>query len=187
MRSGPVGIVALTLVLALGACGGDDDGASPAPTVTVTRTVTVAPTEPTEAPTAVPTEPRTPAPTDTGTGAEALPEPCRQTGPDSPPADLAFIFVLSPSPGTSVSGPFEVTGCASTFEANVVYRVVDADGAVLDEGNTTASCGTGCVGEFSFTASADVSERQVVFLEVFDTSPRDGSVTDLNRIPLIAG
>lgn len=171
---GPGGTTLLALVtgLALTACGGNGDPATPGPTVTVTQAVTAEPTA---------------ASTPTPTGADAAtPEPCRQTGPGSPQSELAFVFVLSPTPGTSVNGPFEVTGCASTFEANVTYRVVDRDGAVLDEGNTTASCGTGCVGDFTFTATASVSERQVVFLEVFDTSAQDGSVIDLSRIPLVA-
>ena len=54
---------------------------------------------------------------------------------------LAPITIISPEEGATVSRTFTVTGEASTFEANVVVRVRDSSGDVIQTTFTTASKG----------------------------------------------
>jgi hypothetical protein len=61
------------------------------------------------------------------------------------------ITVAEPQPGARVRAPFTVSGIADVFEAGLTYRLLDAAGHELGSGSTSASCGTGCPGTFSFT------------------------------------
>jgi Sporulation and spore germination/Immunoglobulin-like domain of bacterial spore germination len=67
-------------------------------------------------------------------------------------ADLApAISVTSPRPGARVQAPFTVRGVADVFEAGLTLKLLDAQGHELSSGASSASCGTGCPGTFSFT------------------------------------
>ena len=59
------------------------------------------------------------------------------------------IAVDTPAIGSEVSSPFEVSGSANVFEANVTLRLLDRNGKELVSRFTTATCGTGCRGTFS--------------------------------------
>lgn len=170
-----VPLLALAVLLGAG-CGRAADDVDPGqpepgPTVTVTATETA-----------------TPAPTPTSTG-----EPAPTAAPDSAVCTtleggegLAFIFVSQPRAGATVESGFQVTGCSNTFEAAYQWELLAADGTILASDFGTATCGTGCVGEFAFTVAYEgVEQRQVGTLRVFTTSPRDGSETDVNSIPVI--
>ncbi|HEY2868427.1 MAG TPA: Gmad2 immunoglobulin-like domain-containing protein [Gaiellales bacterium] len=61
------------------------------------------------------------------------------------------ITVARPQPGGRVRAPFTVSGVADVFEAGLTYRLLDASGHELGSGSTSASCGTGCPGTFSFS------------------------------------
>jgi sporulation and spore germination protein/immunoglobulin-like protein involved in spore germination len=66
-------------------------------------------------------------------------------------ADLApAISVTSPRPGARVQAPFTVRGVADVFEAGLTFKLLDAQGHELGSGASSASCGTGCPGTFSF-------------------------------------
>ncbi|MFT5223696.1 MAG: hypothetical protein ACI867_002020 [Glaciecola sp.] len=132
----------------------------PAPTVTVTETVTLAPTEP----------------------ASAAIDPCEVlVGGEA----LAFVFVTSPTPGTMVSSGFAFTGCSNVFEAAHQWELLDGNDAVLANGFGMATCGTGCVGTFTQTVNFSLMNAQVGTLRVFTTSAQEGSRIDLNSIPLV--
>lgn len=170
--------VLATLALVAVGCGQQPSveagAASPVPaeTITVTETVTAAAPTPTEDDTSEPAEQPTGNDTDT----------CDELRGGE---QLGFIFVTSPTPGQTVGRRFTVEGCSNSYEATYVYELVDRDGRVLDDGFGTASCGTGCVGDFSFTVKADVDERQVLTLRVFSESAEDGSEQDVNSIPVV--
>lgn len=185
MRNRTIILVAGFALLAA-ACGSGGDDLEAIPTETVTVTVTAAPeNEPTEDADDV-----SPSPTSEETPAES-PAPPEQTASstcDDVAAaggeSLAFVFVEEPVPGAEVSPGFEVSGCSNSFEATYEWELLARDGGELASGFGTASCGTGCVGTFSFDVDYTVGEMQVGTLRVFTSSAEDGSVQDLNSIPL---
>lgn len=73
-----------------------------------------------------------------------------------------------------------VTGIANVFEATLSYRVTGTD----IEGFTTASCGTGCWGEFEILVEAPDGVPAGAILEIFVHSAQDGSPTNVVRIPM---
>ncbi|MBT8208074.1 MAG: GerMN domain-containing protein, partial [Acidimicrobiia bacterium] len=91
---------------------------------------------------------------------------------------LPLIMIEDPVSGSELetSGSFVVSGVANTFEANLVYKVTDlATGDVVVEDFTTATCGTGCWGEFSFSVLVDAPEVTQYQIEAFEYSARDGA------------
>jgi hypothetical protein len=95
------------------------------------------------------------------------------------------ILVESPLPGQAVSAPFTVRGSANTFEATVEWDLRSFDNTRLNSGFTTATCGTGCRGTFSFVV-APIEDGSVT-LRLFERSAEDGSVGKLVRVPLSVG
>lgn len=94
------------------------------------------------------------------------------------------IVVESPKPGDDFASGDEVTGFANVFEATVNLRVVDEDGKVLVETFTTATCGTGCWGDFSKKLKFDIDEPQQGRVEALTFSAEDGSEQDVVSIPV---
>ncbi|RJE46985.1 spore gernimation protein [Dehalobacter sp. MCB1] len=90
------------------------------------------------------------------------------------------IWVTAPVDGQTITSPLKITGNAQIFEAVVSYRLRDAQGNILAEGNTMAAAGAPGRGDFeaslTFTPSAAGSGQ----LEVFESSMKDGS--DLNKV-----
>ncbi len=95
----------------------------------------------------------------------------------------AFIEVLTPTDGTVVSSPFTVTGCGNTFEASYSWRVVLADGTVVDEGFGTMTCGSGCVG--TFTEELTVTGSGPATLVVYENSAEDGSEVNVTEVQIV--
>ena len=90
---------------------------------------------------------------------------------------LPPILLESPLPYARVSGgSLVLAGTASTFEATVNFKVLDPQGALLAEGVTMATCGSGCWGTF----------RHTVELPAGAVGPLDRKSTRLNssHIPL---
>jgi hypothetical protein len=96
-----------------------------------------------------------------------------------------FIVVESPKPGDEVANPFTVTGFADVFEANVNIVVRDENGDVLEETFTTATCGSGCWGDFSEAVAFEVDERQTGRIDVLTYSAEDGSEQNVVSIPVV--
>jgi germination protein M len=71
---------------------------------------------------------------------------------------LPAILVESPAMGESVPNPVTVSGTADVFEANVTVIVLDAAGKEIARTFTTATCGSGCRGEFSVTVPYKVAK-----------------------------
>lgn len=95
------------------------------------------------------------------------------------------IVLESPKPGDEISSPVTVSGFANTFEATVVIRITDANGDELTETFTTATCGSGCWGDFSEEVEFDVTERHVGRLVLLTYSAEDGSERDVISIPVV--
>jgi Immunoglobulin-like domain of bacterial spore germination len=94
------------------------------------------------------------------------------------------IVVTSPRPGDAVTSPVTIAGTADVFEATVSIRIVDAVGNVVAETFTTATCGTGCRGEFSTQVPFAVAEEQAGEIVVYEASAQDGGPINEVRIPV---
>ena len=76
----------------------------------------------------------------------------------------AFVFVEAPRSGERVLNGFRVSGCSSTFESNVTWRLRARDGHVLATGFTQG--GSDVPGPFAFTVDYPIGARQVDHLKV---------------------
>lgn len=95
---------------------------------------------------------------------------------------LPPILVTKPAMGDQISSPVAVEGTADVFEATVQMRLLNAAGNHLARAFTTASCGTGCRGDFTHELTFEVDQEQHGVLEVWWDSPEDGSRKDVVRI-----
>ena len=97
---------------------------------------------------------------------------------------LPAITVRSPVIGARVTSPVTVSGTADVFEATVSVRIGDAAGHEIARTFTTASCGTGCRGDYSVTVSYSVPRTQPGTIEVFESSAKDGQPVNVQLIPV---
>ena len=86
-------------------------------------------------------------------------------------------------PKPPIERTFTLSGIANVYEANVTWRLVDEDGNILQEGFTTATCGTGCWGKFEEKITFEGTEDHAI-LQVFQASGEDGSPMNMVEIPL---
>jgi spore germination protein GerM len=103
-------------------------------------------------------------------------------GPDAFLEQVNSVLVTAPIDGGGDS-PLTVSGIANVFEATVSLEVVDAAGTVVHEDFTTATCGTGCWGFFSFEVDYPFTGEETI--RVFWHSPEDGSPTDVVSVPVL--
>lgn len=96
-----------------------------------------------------------------------------------------LIVVETPKSGQDVTSPITVSGFANVFEANVNIVIRDENGNVLVETFTTATCGSGCWGDFSEAVAFEVDERQRGQIDVLTYSAEDGSEQNVVSIPVI--
>jgi hypothetical protein len=100
----------------------------------------------------------------------------------------AFIDLVAPVDEQAVGDEVEIVGCSNVHEATVNWRLLDGGGRTLDEGFTTAECGTGCVGAFRATIPLTAAAGEpVAELQVYWISPKDGSDVDLVERTLVLG
>lgn len=98
------------------------------------------------------------------------------------------IVVEEPRPGQEFSSGDLVSGFANVFEANVSIVLLFGDGSEPQgklETFTTATCGSGCWGDFSHPLEFDIEEPMEARLHVLTYSAEDGSSQDLIEIPLM--
>ena len=92
------------------------------------------------------------------------------------------ILVRSPVMGERVSSPVTVTGDANVFEATVSFRILDENGDEIATEFATATCGSGCRGDYSGEVAFKVDHEQHGVIEVFESSAEDGS--DLHKVQI---
>jgi hypothetical protein len=97
---------------------------------------------------------------------------------------LPAILVESPSIGAIVSSPVTISGTADVFEATVSIRILDAAGREVARTFTTATCGTGCRGEYSAAVRYQVNREQMGAIQVYESSAQDGSAINVQHIPV---
>jgi hypothetical protein len=109
-------------------------------------------------------------------------------GPDGPMTRHAPSYdVLAPvqistyNDGDRVKSRFSFGGEATVFEATVSWSVVDAAGKQLAGGSVQASAGAPARGQWQAIVVLDtVQPGDVVQLRAWETSMKDGSVTNLD-------
>jgi hypothetical protein len=98
---------------------------------------------------------------------------------------LPAILVTTPALNQVVESPILIRGSANVFEANVGIQILDADGNVIVETFTTATCGTGCRGTFRTTVAYQVDREQNGTIVVHDDDAAGtGSFPNEVRIPV---
>jgi Immunoglobulin-like domain of bacterial spore germination/Sporulation and spore germination len=97
---------------------------------------------------------------------------------------LPPIVVTDPAIGQQVTSPVIVTGTADVFEATVSVRVLDSAGREIATAFTTATCGTGCRGDYRATVAYRLAESQAGTVEVYELSPRDGARVHVVAVPV---
>ena len=78
------------------------------------------------------------------------------------------ITVEEPRDGDEVSSPVRVRGTANVFEANVSVEILDSRGRTIARTFTTATCGTGCRGDYSVSLTFETAREQRGTIVVHD-------------------
>jgi hypothetical protein len=97
---------------------------------------------------------------------------------------LPAITVQNPVIGEQLSSPVTVSGTADVFEAVVSVRILDSAGGEIARTFTTASCGTGCRGDYSVAVQYSVPKAGPGTIEVFESSAKDGQPVNVQLIPV---
>ena len=96
------------------------------------------------------------------------------------------IVVASPGIGARAGNPVHIAGQANVFEANVNVRILDAQGREIVRSFVTASCGTGCLGDFSADVPYEVAEEQAGMIQLHsDDAAGTGTLPNLVEIPVV--
>jgi len=134
----------------------------------------------------------TPTPVRTTAPPTASPSPTPSPTPTPTPVPTPLlsarggILVKEPLANTHVRSPLSISGEASVFEAALVWQVTDTAGRVLASGISTASAGAPGKGTFTITATYQDPPSEIIgFAEVFTRSPRDGTIDEIVRVPLV--
>ncbi|CAN5482596.1 hypothetical protein BH20ACT23_BH20ACT23_16610 [soil metagenome] len=94
------------------------------------------------------------------------------------------IIVDRPLGESEVQSPAKLAGTANVFEANVSIRIVTSDGEALAETFTTATCGSGCRGDFSEDVEFDVEEPTEATVQVYEESAETGKRINMIEVPV---
>ena len=97
---------------------------------------------------------------------------------------LPAITVQNPAIGEQVTSPVTISGSADVFEATVSVRILDSAGHEIARTFTTATCGTGCRGDYSVPVRYAVPREEPGTIEVFETSMENGQPLHLQLIPV---
>ncbi len=125
---------------------------------------------------------RTAAPSPTLT---STPSPSPTPAPTSYVSPRGTITVAQPRAFARATSPLTVSGSASLFEGAFAWRLADLSGRELAKGLGLASPGAPARGPFSFGVTFTISADTYAYLSLTSRSPRDGSVDDEARVPLL--
>lgn len=89
--------------------------------------------------------------------------------------EVSPVVILEPAHDETVdAGSVTVSGTANVYEANVLLRLVDPDGKTAEKTFTTATCGTGCRGDWEHTFE-DVTTPGTWTVVAGASDPSDGA------------
>jgi spore germination protein GerM len=97
---------------------------------------------------------------------------------------LPAVMIESPFHGGTGTNPLVVRGTANVFEATVSLALVDGRGLILWEGFATATCGTGCRGDWEAVIPYEIDEPQMGTVIAWETSAEDGRRTNVREHPV---
>lgn len=93
------------------------------------------------------------------------------------------ILILQPGPGSHVTNPIHIVGVADpTFEQHLAIRLVLDDGTILTTVPTIINAEMGQRGQFEVDVPLTVSEERQGFIQIYDTSARDGGIIHLAAV-----
>jgi hypothetical protein len=96
------------------------------------------------------------------------------------------ILVTTPTAGQRVTSPIPVRGSANVFEANVTLLILDENGDEIARTFTTATCGSGCRGDFLALVNYEVDHEQPGTIVVQDDDAAGtGTPPHQVRIPVV--
>ena len=98
---------------------------------------------------------------------------------------LALIYLTSPILANQ-DGNIVVTGISNTFEASLSLRVLDGEGNIVHEEFTTATCGSGCWGEYIFVLDPDLFDTDYT-VQLLEYSAEDGDPANVISVPWNGG
>ena len=96
---------------------------------------------------------------------------------------LPPILVTGPAIGERVGSPVTVAGSADVFEATVTVRVLDAAGQAVATAFTTATCGTGCRGDYRIAVTYRVPRSRPARSRCTRYRPTTGRGPTWSRCP----
>lgn len=97
---------------------------------------------------------------------------------------LPQILVETPIVAERVRSPIVVSGSADVFEATVSISILDAQGDEIARTFTTATCGTGCRGDYAQAVRYEVDRTQPGIVRVYESSAEDGRPINVVEIPV---
>jgi spore germination protein GerM len=100
---------------------------------------------------------------------------------DGSAPNIALINLTSPILPDQ-DGNVVVEGLSNTFEASVFVRVLNGSGDVVHEEYGTATCGSGCWGEYTFVLDPALFD-QGASVQVLDFSAENGEAIDVVTVP----
>ncbi len=96
--------------------------------------------------------------------------------------NLALIYLTEPVVADG-DGTTRVVGISNTFEATVNLIVRNGAGEVVHEAFTSATCGSGCWGNFEFTIDEALVDADSV-IQVFEYSAEDNDPANVITVPV---
>ncbi|HAN10706.1 MAG TPA: hypothetical protein DCP90_08865 [Clostridiales bacterium] len=96
-----------------------------------------------------------------------------------------YLEVEYPTPNAEIPNPVTVKGKSNFFEANTRIRIKDEKGVTLADSFTTAEGWMDKLYPFSKEISYKQTTAKSGFVEVFESSPKDGSEINKLAIPVI--
>ena len=96
--------------------------------------------------------------------------------------NLALIYLTEPIVADG-DGTLEVVGISNTYEASMALRVLDGDGEIVHEEFTTATCGSGCWGDYQFSLDESLVDTDSV-IQIFEYSAEDGDPQNIISVPV---
>lgn len=101
------------------------------------------------------------------------------------PTPAANITIDTPRPNESIGYILKITGSARVFENQFQWRLLDANKKIIVSGTSSSNAAdAGQFGKYEITSSYIAPSSSSGFVEVFDSSAKDGSEIDLVSVPI---